>query len=386
MAIKSGSGSLWLKILAVLAILAGGGLYLRSYFEPVAKVEPVISGDAVSAKPGSVVVKEEYSIEMKSQVAGRLLSEGFHLHTGDRVKEGDVLAQLNTEDIDVEIQQAKNQLESDKQRIALGSSTALTLETAQSEFANAERLFHLGQMSDSDYQVARRKVDGIKKQIALESLHDEEDVKTDETTLRAKELIKEKMTIRSPIDGEVSYVYAHPGDLIEVGSPMVTLITTNREVQAKISEEDFAGIRPGQKAVIIFLPYGEFRYNGVVTKILPTADPETQRHLVDLNVTDIEPEKLIPGITGEVTIEIGRHPAKAIIPRRALLNDNVYVVKDGVVELRKVTKGFVWLTGVEITSGLEPGEDVIVEDLDLFREGDHVKVLELPSDAIKAKK
>ena len=93
------------------------------------------------------------------------------------------------------------------------------------------------------------------------------------------------------------------------------MITTDRIVEAKISEENFANIRPGERASVHFLPYHEWVYNGTVTKILPTADPETQRHLVDLNITDIEPEKLIPGITGEVSIEVGRRPAKAIIPQ-----------------------------------------------------------------------
>jgi len=101
---------------------------------------------------------------------------------------------------------------------------------------------------------------------------------------------------------------------------------------------------------------------------------------------DIEPEKLIPGITGEVTITVGSHHAKAVIPRRAILNDNVYVVTNGKVELRKITKGYVWLTGAEITEGLEPGEQVIVEDLDNFRDGDRVRVEELPFDAFAKKK
>ena len=126
-------------------------------------------------------------------------------------------------------------------------------------------------------------------------------------------------------------------------------------MEAKISEEDFANIKVGQQASVHFIPYGAWVYNGTVTKILPTADPETQRHLVDLNITDIAPEKLIPGITGEVTITVGERHANAIIPRRALINENVFVVKDGKVELRPVTKGYVWLTGAEILSGLEPG-------------------------------
>jgi RND family efflux transporter MFP subunit len=229
-------------------------------------------------------------------------------------------------------------------------------------------------------------VETINQQLALEKVRDEEDLATDENTLKKNKLELERMTIKAPFDGVVSVVNAHPGDLINPGDPIITMITTDRIVEAKISEENFANIRPGEKVSVRFLPYGAWVYNGTVTKVLPTADPETQRHLVDLVVTDIEPEKLIPGITGEVSIEVGRHPAKSIIPRRALLNENVYVVKNGRVELRQVKKGFVWLTGVEILEGLEPGEQVIVEDLDSFHDGDSVSTLVLPSDAYSKKK
>jgi multidrug efflux pump subunit AcrA (membrane-fusion protein) len=123
-----------------------------------------------------------------------------------------------------------------------------------------------------------------------------------------------------------------------------------------------------------------------VSKILPTADPETQRHLIDLHITDIAPEKLIPGITGEVSVLVGSRHAEAIIPRRALINESVYVVADGRVELRRVKKGYVWLTGAEILEGLKPGEKVIVDDLDTFRDGDRVRTEELPSDAFATTK
>ncbi len=64
----------------------------------------------------------------------------------------------------------------------------------------------------------------------------------------------------------------------------------------------------------------------------------------------------------------------------------MFVVKDGRVTLRHVNKGYVWLTGVEILEGLEPGDEVIVEDLDTFHEGDSVSTVELPSDAYSKKK
>jgi RND family efflux transporter MFP subunit len=383
---KPGKSHLLLKAIIALAALAAAGYGIAQYLRPSARVETVVSGQAVDAKPGSVTVKEEYAMQMKAAIGGRILNKDYKLDTGLRVKEGDILVQLDTGDIDIEIQQAKNQLESSKQRIAVGSAAIYELESANSDFKNTERLYKMGQVSQSDYDKARRLVETVNQKLALEKVINQENLNLDMTTLATKEREKEKMTIRAPFEGEVSAVLAHPGDLIDPGAPIVSLITTSRVVEAKISEEDFANIKVGQKATVIFLPYGEWEYNGTVKKILPTADPETQRHLVDLDITDIPPEKLIPGITGEVSIVVGSHPAKAIVPRRALLNESVFVVKDGKVELRRVKPGFEWLTGAEVVEGLDPGEQVIVEDLETFRDGDSVKVEELPSDAFGKKK
>jgi RND family efflux transporter MFP subunit len=375
-----------LKILFSIAVLAAVAIGVIQYLRPTATVETAISGEAIDAKPGSVTVKEEYKMDMKSEVGGRVLKDGYKLKVGLAVKEGDLLVHLDTGDVQIELGQVQNDYNSAKQRIAVGSVVTYQLETARSDFTNTERLFKMGQVSDSDYQKSRRAVETLEQQLALEKVRNEEDLNTDETNLKTKQRELEKMTITAPFDGVISEIFARPGDLINVGSPIVTLITTSRVVEAKISEEDFANIKKGQKATVIFLPYGQWEYNGTVTEILPTADPETQRHLVDLDISDIEPAKLIPGITGEVVIVVGTHHAEAIIPRRALFNESVYVVKDGKVELRRVKPGYLWLRGAEILEGLKPGEQVIVEDLETFRDGDRVRVDVLPSDVLDKKK
>jgi RND family efflux transporter MFP subunit len=375
-----------LKAILAVAVLVAVVVAAIQYMRPTARVETVVSGEAVDAKPGSVTVKEEYSMQMKSQIQGRVLNKDYHLDTGMYVKEGDLLVHLDTSGIEIKIEQAENEYKAAKDRIAVGSPNKYQLETAESDFTNQERLFKMGQVSESDYLKARRAVDTIKQQIEVEKVVDQLNLSTDLNSLESMRHDMAEMTITAPFEGEVAEVFAHPGDLIDAGSPIVSLITTTRIVEAKISEEDFANIAKGQKAVVTFLPYGAWEYNGTVTKILPTADPETQRHLVDLNITDIDKSKLIPGITGEVSIVVGTHAAKAIVPRRALLNENVFVVKDGKVEVRPVKTGYVWLTGAEVTEGLEPGEQVIVEDLETFRDGDSVRVEELPSDAFGRKK
>lgn len=366
-------------LVAALAI----GLFLAT---PVAKVEEVITGTAIDAKPGSLTVKEEYSMQMKSEIAGRVLKDGYRLEPGLEVNEGDILVKLDTSSVEIAIDQAKSNLKAAEQKLTMDSAYKSQIETAQSDLKNTERLFNMGQVSDSEYQKARRLMETLQTQMALEKINREQDYESDKNALRELELKRDKMTIKAPFDGVVSIVFAHPGDLIDVGSPIMAVITKNRLVEAKISEEDFANIRVGQNASVTFIPYGAWIYHGVVHKILPTADPETQRHLVDIDVTDIEPNKLIPGITGEVAITVGVREAKAIIPRRALVGDNVYVVKDGHIELRHVEKGYMWLTGAEITKGLEAGELVVVEDLDTLRPGQRVRTEVLPVDAISKKK
>jgi len=146
-------------------------------------------------------------------------------------------------------------------------------------------------------------------------------------------------------------------------------------IEAKISEENFSGLKIGQKATLRFLSYGVAQYTGRVEKILPAADPLTQRYMVHLSA-EIDPKLLVPGITGEVNIIVDARDEAIVIPRRALLGRNVFVVKDGRVQIRTVEVGFTSLKSVEILRGVDQGELVIVEDLDRFRAGDRVSLHE----------
>jgi RND family efflux transporter MFP subunit len=237
---------------------------------------------------------------------------------------------------------------------------------------NFERLTKAGNYAVAELEKQRRMVKQIEQRLALEEVKNTQELATFENTLKVKKRQLEKMTIVAPFAGKVSKVFAREGDLISGGAPIAILIASSRTVEAKISEENFSNIKLGQKASVRFLGYGDWQYEATVTKILPTADPETQRYIVHLEVK-IEPEKLIPGITGEVSIIVGERQSKANIPRRALFGDSVYVVENGRVRLRKLELGYVSLTMVEVLKGLKAGDLVIVDQLDHFRDGDRVR-------------
>lgn len=362
-------------LIAVVAVLAAG-IALNAFLRPTARVSATAGGTAVNLVPGSVTVQAEYQMELKSEIGGRVLKS--ELDAGLKVPAGTVLVQIDPGDLALEIERTESEYEAKKKSLAVGSAIRLNLATARENLENLERMTGAGNYPPAELEKQRRGVKQIEQSLALEEVANEQTLSVYENTLKVKRRQLQKMTIVAPFDGTVSEVYARPGDLIGPGSPIAVLISTSRTVEGKISEENFSGVKVGQKAQVRFLGYGDGQYDATVTKILPTADPATQRYIVHLAV-QIDPEKLIPGITGEVTIVVGERPAEVIIPRRALFGSNVYVVADGRVQLRAVETGFVSLTSVEVLKGLKAGEQVIVEDLDQFREGDRVRVEELPA-------
>ena len=361
------------KLFAVFVILAlAAGAYFYSS-KTEATVRGAWNGKAVQAVPGSVTVLAEFEMDLKSAVGGRvILSE---LNPGAAFKEGAILVLIDSSDLELEIERIQGEFEAAEARIAVGSSIALDLASAQEDLTASERLMRSGNMSESIFRKLEREVQQIEKKLELERVSNDLLILNFENTLAQKQRELEKMQVVAPFECVVSEVYARPGDLISGGAPIALLISTSRTVEARISEENFSNIRIGQSSSIRLLGYGNEQFNAEVSKVLPSADSETQRYIVHLDV-EIELAKLIPGLTGEVSIITAERSNTVIMPRRALIGEKVMVVSDGIIEIRTVESGYESLNEVEIVSGLAVGELVVIEELDLFRDGDRVNPIE----------
>ena len=375
MSAQTRSSHLGLKVILFLAVLVGAVVAVAGLLRPEARVVAVVSGKAVNAVPGSVTVQAEYIMELKSEADGRMLTSELDL--GLRVSRGAVLSQIDPSDLELEIERIENDFAAAKARIQVGSAIKLQLATAQDGLRISERLFRLGNLSETALVQQRRGVEAIEQQVALERVANDLQLATYENTLKVKRNQLARTTIRAPFDGVVSAVAVRPGDLVSPRATVATLISINRTVEGRISQENFAGIRLGQKATVRFLGRESDTYQATIDKILPTADAATQRYLIYLKV-DCPAEVLMPGLTGEVSVIVGERQAKALIPRRALFGDNLFVVRDGRAVLTKVELGYVSLNMVEVTQGLAPGDLVIVEELDRFRDGARVKPVLVP--------
>lgn len=359
------------RVLVIAAVLGVFWYVYAIALRPVAVVAPARPGRAINAVPGSVEVKAEYVMELKSEVGGRIVASV--LDPGRPVVKDEVLVQLDTGDADIEIERIKNEIVAARRRKEVGSTLRAEVENKRDSLAEMERSVKAGATPRADFEKEQRIYQQLGQRMELEEVNLRLALENFENALRAKEREKAKMTIVSPIDGVISEVSlaARVGDLIGRDNMIATLISSSRAVEAKISEENFSGLKPGLKASVRFLGYGSQLYGATITKVLPTANPETQRYTIHLAV-DLPLEKLVPGLTGEVSIVLGQRDAATIIPRRALRGKEVFVVTDGRVEVREVVPGYV-LSDAEITEGLQADELVIVEELDRFRPGMRVR-------------
>ena len=413
---KNGSLSLVVKV-AVVLVLVGAGLALASVgFRTLARVETVTRGKAVAAVSGSVVVYADGNIkELKSEARGTVVwCEA--LDPGKGFKEGEVLVRLDTTELERQIEQSKRDFETAQRRVEIrfannpewktakaklaaalsqtssGPAAAAEIGRLQTELdavsaladprriaakealAEAERLQqNFGTVSVEQVKQARRVLEAIETEIRLAQFDARNQQVAHEVDLANKRLELEKMTIKAPFAGAVKDAFVWKGALIGSGATVATIYSNARIVVAKIGEEDFGRVSLGQSARVRLLAYPNQEFDAKVIKILPTADESTQRYTIYLDVK-IEEQKLIPYSTGEVTITVDAHDNVPLIPRRAVFNGSfVYVVKDGRVEKREIGLGLRALNIVEVTKNLTPGEQVIVENLEQYRDGQSVR-------------
>ena len=370
---KTDRSNLGLKLGLLLLLSLGLGGYFVLTGRASAKVAIVTKGRAVNSVPGTLVIRAEYEQPLVSEIAGRVIEKDFNLDPGNQVKKGDVLCRIDRTDTQIEIENIESEESALKRRIEVGSLTELERQTAREALDQFERMYKLGSVAEADISKQRRAYKAMEIKVENDKISSQASLNSYINQLKVKRRIVEKMTITAQFDGVVSAVLVHPGALINANTSLATLITINRVVEAKISQENFAGIALGQNAIVRFLGHEEDIYDAKIVKIMPTAEADTQRYIVHLDVNvKGRKELLVPGLTGEASIVVGERDAEAIVPRRAVFGNGIYVVEDGRVKRRKVELGYVSLNIVEVIKGLKAGELVIVDDIDKYREGDRV--------------
>lgn len=364
-----------LKLFLVLLVLAGGAAAAFFASRPIARVETIRKGNVADVVGATVVVEPGVVSPIMSEVEGRLIES--KLAVGTEFKAGDVIARIDPADVDLEIEHAQSEYDAADKSIKIAQEIAqLRVASAKEDLKEAERLFEKKDLAENDILRKRREEEVAEQSRLNDEAENVRRLAALKNTLKVALRKKDKMTIKAPFDGVVTEVFVNPQDLVSGKQSLANLIALTRLVRAKIPEEHFAAVQVGQRVVVSLLGYREKTFEAKIRAKLPTSEPGTQRYSAFLDI-EIEPAKLVPGLTGDAAIYVDEHRDVVLVPRRALSDDYVFVVEGSVVRQQRVELGFKDLNVAEVKTGLKPGDRVIVEELDLFRPGQRVRVAEV---------
>ncbi len=245
-------------------------------------------------------------VEVKSRVAGEL--QRITVETGDEVRQGELIAQIDPRDV----RNAFEQTEAD-------------LEVARAEVATTA--------------AQRKRIENL-SQAGVLSAQDLENVQLAETNARAQllkaetnhRLAREKtgdVTIRSPINGTVIEKDVEQGQIIASASGNVSGGTTlvkmadlgSVQARALVDEIDIGRIAPGQPASVTVEAYPGRTFRGLVTKIEPQAVVEQNVTMFPVLIRLDNPQRLLkPGMNADVSIDIASRQNVVAVPNGAVVS------------------------------------------------------------------
>lgn len=245
------------------------------------------------------------------------------------------------------------------------------------------------EQAEAAYQQATRSVERLRPLKDRGAISDQ-DWDTALTGLRVAEAnleaARRSVDLTSPIDGVVTDIPTSRGTIPESGDPLVRVSDLSRfQVLLDVSPTQARELALGQPAL---LP--AHGLEGRVTRVALQASPGSRMLEVELTFpgaasgrsNDSSPaaEPAIPGTLVTARVEVGRRASALLVPQAAVREGVVWTVgTDGCAHRREVTLGLAGDGQVEVLSGLEPGEHVVVAGASLLSDGARIRIVGEPT-------
>lgn len=301
---------------------------------------------------GYVVAQIKAAVASKATGRMRVL----RVEEGDSVKSGEVLAELDNDDLRAALDLARADLKTAQADSLLAAQNLVRQQKlAHSGFATQEVL----ESATATYHRAKAEVEAANANIA------------------AAEVALENTIIRAPFNGTVLTKNADVGEMVAPfassasakGAVVTMADMTSLEVEADVSESNINKVIVGRPCEIILDAYPDHRYPGRVKKIIPTAD-RTRATVMTKVAFDAIDNRVLPEMSARVnflpppdTSAVTRQPVTAV-PGEALTTRGdrqvVFRVVDGVTRETPVTVGRKLGDFTEITSGVTVGDIVVL--------------------------
>lgn len=317
----------------------------------IALVEKLAVDNSLSLT-GNFQARKEISIIAEGQ--GRL--SNLSIQEGQRISNGQIVAKIDDTGIQSQLATAN-----------------ASLEKAKKDVERFERLVKAGAVSQLQYEEVKLGMENAK------------------TNVTAIEQQLKYTSVRSPMTGIVKELKVEEGSFATPGAPIATVVDVSRlKMVVKVLETEIVKIKKGQKVAIKTEVYPDHVFNGQVSLISIQAD-ESRKYEVEIELINDQNFPLKAGMYGVVNIDPGKETEYALfVPRKSIegsvKNPQIYVVKNGVVDLKPVKVGEIVEDKVEIIEGLAEGEQVVTTGQINLENGKKVKVMNAAESSESQKK
>jgi RND family efflux transporter MFP subunit len=302
-------------------------------------------------------------INITPEVGGKI--SAIHVQAGDRVAAGQLLAELETNSIRLQLKQAE-------------AGVAVAEASHTDALRNKERMDRLikeNAVSEQQREKIQLAYDAAAAQL--------------EQARAGLNLAKHALDVsimRAPFAGVIASKNAEVGDVINPmmggfgaggAGGVLTLMDYSRvKLAVAVSPENIGRIRRGQEAVLRVGSHPGREFRGDVRVVNLTADPLSKKFGVEV-VIDNPDGALRPGTFGDLVFEVQSHENALVVPQNAVLeNSYVFVAEGGKAVRKNVVLGIQNTTMIEILDGLAEDALVVVEGNFGLEEGAAVQVLE----------
>ncbi|MDX2149169.1 MAG: efflux RND transporter periplasmic adaptor subunit [Bryobacteraceae bacterium] len=328
------------------------------------------------------------TVTVSSEVPGRVVS--IRADFGQYVRKGDVIVELDKQELSLQVDRAKASLAQALARVGLNASqeevtpestpsmrqAQAQLDDAQSKFERAERLLKTGDIARERFTELEKAY--IARKAAFEATRD--DLRTQLATiaaLRADVRLAQKRlsdaTVRAPFDGTVSQKHVSPGQYTKENTAFVTLVKTNPlRLRVEIPEPATGAVKVGTELTFLTGAAPGAEFHAVVRELNPSLDPKARSLTAEARLRESD-SRLRPGMFVQVSLVTQKAEQVVAVPRNAL-----YTIA-GLTKLFTVEQGPNGETVKEhrIVPGVDLGALVEIPG-GVLRVGDRVAVSRLP--------
>lgn len=357
-------------ILLILLILYGWNKLTTPTIDvtlTTATLQSSVQSNAILNASGYVVAQRKAAVASKGM--GRLVYLG--VVEGDKVTTNQIIARLEDSDIKAQLAQAQANLK----------LTESELKDAENNYNRQKLLLPTGSTSQMQVEAAEFRYNRVLAAIDVAKAQ-----------VLAAEVAMENTLIRAPFNGTVLSKNADVGEVVaplgagaNAKAAVVTIADMNSlQVEADVSESNIEKIELNQDCQISLDAYPGHNYAGYVAKIVPTADRGKATVMVKIGFKEYD-KRVLPEMSAKVLFlkeavskSVEEEKPSLVIPKTAVVKRNgnsiVYKVMDDRAVEVIVSTGKDFTSFVEITSGLENGDQIINNVTDDISNGSKVRV------------